>query len=534
MKYLLNNLKHFIDIDSLDLSRISDDITNIGFETESYTKEINAKDLLVGFVESVTKHENSDKLNICKIKTKLGNNVIVTGAKNIIENRYVVVVPVGKKVGDLEIVERDLRGVMSYGMICSLEEIGFNSNYVSDYDSQGIKLLNGKPNIKDDVNEILGLSSGILELDILPNRNDVASYEGLARELSWKYNLKFKKLKFNTKNDLNFEKDVNFLKGLSSSLLVADIKNVDNISNNIVTSLIVDKIKSNSNIEDASNFFGIFTGLPILSIDFDLVSDIKYKVNKKETVANFDGKEFKVPLNVPIIVSDKKIVGIPGIVVFDEFRPNRDTKRVIFESSFIGNDYSSKLEASYKNITKNVLRQNREFNKSLVNENLNKFVNYFRNMNVISKSSEIETNISDVEFKPISIDEKYLLKATGTNIKLPVFSSTLKKLGYEIVNNEWPLTVIPPKHRIDVFGRADLLEDFIRVKGLDFLNNDLSFKMNDYKEVNEMFNFNNKISNELIFSGLSNILTGELINEKDSNSTNLLFKKDKVFSLDGS
>ncbi|NQX84037.1 MAG: hypothetical protein HRS57_02470, partial [Mycoplasmataceae bacterium] len=208
MKYLLNNLKDFIDIDKLDLSNISSDITNIGFETESYSKEIDAKDLLVGFVESVKKHENSDKLNICKVKTKLGTNVIVTGAKNIVENRYVIIVPVGKKVGDLEIVERDLRGVMSYGMICSLEEIGFNFNYVSDYDSQGIKLLNGELNIKDNVEDILGLTNGVLELDILPNRNDVSSYEGLARELSWKYNLKFKNLKSNSKKDFNFNKDI--------------------------------------------------------------------------------------------------------------------------------------------------------------------------------------------------------------------------------------------------------------------------------------------------------------------------------------
>lgn len=526
MKFLIKNLERYIDVSKIPFETIEQDMSNIGFEAESYGKEIDASDLIVGYAKKVVKHENSDKLNICTIDTKDGEITIVTGAKNITQDRNVIIVPVGKKVGDLDIVERELRGVMSYGMICSYEEVGFDLKYVSDFDAQGIKLLTGKVKLSDSIEDLLGLTNGILELDILPNRSDVSTYKGLAKEISWRYGIKFSDVELKTKS-LGSKVAAKFDKTISSSIVKIDEIQIDNTPNNVIPTLLIEKIKSYSTIEDLTNYYSLITGKPLLSIDADKVKELAYKVNLKDISIKFNEKDFLIKKGSPVIVDGSNIVAIPGILVADEYRTDRNTVASYIESSIVSKENIHNLDQKLKHETKFFARQNKGISSFNQERNLNEFTDYLQTQNVIKSYSEINSSIVEMKTAQYQIDSKYLEHKIGSHIDMKKFADALNRVGYSVELKGDNANISLPLDRVDIHGKADILEDYFRVCGLSDISSEMSgIYLNAYNYDNGTNKLNDKFSNYILGMGLNNILTPELVTPEDAELSNLFNIKD--------
>ena len=117
-------LEEFIDLDGISTEEILNTLNRIGQEVEGYKKIEIPQNVVVGEVIECEKHPNADKLNVCKVN--VGDEVlqIVCGAKNVAAGQFVPVALIGAKLGDFKIKKAKLRGVESFGMICSAKEIG--------------------------------------------------------------------------------------------------------------------------------------------------------------------------------------------------------------------------------------------------------------------------------------------------------------------------------------------------------------------------------------------------------------------------
>ena len=225
MNILSSWLREWINPDVSD-SALADQLTMAGLEVDGVEAVAPEFDkVVVGHVISCEKHPDADKLNLCQVDVGQSDNLqIICGASNVRSDLKVIVATVGAKLpGGLKIKKAKLRGVESFGMICSESELGMADS------SDGIAELDSDAPIGKDIREYLNLDDNIIELDITPNRGDCFSILGVAREVSANYNMAFKFPEVNVSSQgvSSVDTSVNNTKACPK-YLTRSIKGIDN------------------------------------------------------------------------------------------------------------------------------------------------------------------------------------------------------------------------------------------------------------------------------------------------------------------
>ena len=180
MKFTLNWLKNYIDTGDLTPEQLSDELTMLGLEVDSVTplfQDLAA--LKTGLVVSREKHPDADKLSLCQVQIGEETHQIVCGAPNVREGLAVVVALPGAVLpGNFKIGKSKIRGIKSFGMICSERELGLSNEH------DGImELPEGTPHGQAFI-DAMELSDLCIDVDLTPNRPDCASVIGVAREVA--------------------------------------------------------------------------------------------------------------------------------------------------------------------------------------------------------------------------------------------------------------------------------------------------------------------------------------------------------------
>ncbi len=180
-------LKEYIDLDGISTEDIVDKLTTSGSEVdEVIDKTSDFNNIVVGEIQSVEKHQNADKLSVCKVFD--GSEVfnVVCGAPNVAVGQKIPFAKVGAIIpnGKFEIKKAKIRGEKSFGMICAEDELGLGD------DHSGILVLDENSIIGDPLSKALKLDDIILDIAITPNRADSLSHIGIARDLAALFNKK--------------------------------------------------------------------------------------------------------------------------------------------------------------------------------------------------------------------------------------------------------------------------------------------------------------------------------------------------------
>lgn len=201
MKLPISWLREYVDIGDITPEELSDKLLSIGFEVEEIIKpRDDIKGVVVGHVEAIERNPNSDKLWICRID--IGGEVaqIVTGAQNVSLGDYVPVATVGAELpGGKKIVPAKLRGVDSYGMLCSGEELCVDDDVIDGASVDGILILPQGSKTGEDIMRTLGIDDTVLDVSITANRPDCQAVVNLAREIAISLGKKFKQPKLTYK-----------------------------------------------------------------------------------------------------------------------------------------------------------------------------------------------------------------------------------------------------------------------------------------------------------------------------------------------
>lgn len=464
MKFSRNLISKIIDI-----SKISDDeiyriLNNIGLEVESISKINVPKNVVIGKVLEKTKHENADRLSVCKVD--IGREVlqIVCGAKNVDKNQFVPVAKVGAKLGDLEIKKGDLRGVESNGMICSSTEIGLpkieNGIFVLD-ESIGEMIL-GK-----ELCEYPLFNDTIFEIAITPNRGDCLSLFGIAMDLSAAFNLNLKTIKEKEKKNeitpgIGRILNISFENNLQSSLCykVANIKELQNTAE-LRLNLAINDSLSDDSLHNIIRFSTYMTGVLIRAYPFDrfVNSDDKIMLHIKRDELGMES----------VFFDDRKL---SNIGLDDKIEANINSQLVVFEASFIPphiiaesifkNGIKSECKASYisKRGSSPLLEDGISFISFLL-ENMSKSVVY----------SSTQKLLQDYPQKRIDFRFEDISAIIGNAIKNEEITSILKRMNFMInsANDDSSISAIPPRYRHDIKSVQDIAEEILRLKGIDLL-----------------------------------------------------------------
>ena len=191
MKAPLNWLKDFVDI-NVGIKEYVNAMTMSGSKVEG-VEDLGEgiEKVVVGRILEMEAHPNADRLKVCKVD--VGSEVlqIVTGAPNVKTGDLIPLALVGAKLPGVQIKASKLRGVESYGMMCSIEELNLSRDYLPDAPEDGVYVFSEELEPGTDIKEALHLDQ-VVEFEITSNRPDCLSVYGLARkpQLLWGFLLK--------------------------------------------------------------------------------------------------------------------------------------------------------------------------------------------------------------------------------------------------------------------------------------------------------------------------------------------------------
>lgn len=314
-----------------------------GFECAGVEKELaDVEGVVTGRVLSVVRHENSEHLHICQVDVGSEVLTIVTGADNVFSGALVPVAVVGARLGGREMAAVSMRGVMSYGMLCSGAELGLSDADYPGSEVHGILILREDHPLGQPIEEALGFDDDIFEFELTPNRPDCISILGMCREAAAALGQGFR---------------APAIKPIQGTGNAADyarvtIENYDlcpRYTARVVKDIVIEpspawmqrKLKSVglrpiNNIVDITNYVLVEYGHPMHAFDLACIhgSHIVVRTAREgEIVTTLDKRERPVTPDMLLIADDQRGVGIAGVMGGLNSEITDATKAVLFESA---------------------------------------------------------------------------------------------------------------------------------------------------------------------------------------------------------
>ena len=521
---------------ALEPAKLSKILTSIGLEVESLHEYQSVKGglegLIIGEILTCEKHPDADKLKITTVNIGASEPLqIVCGANNVAAGQKVVVAIVGCTLypssGEpLQIKKAKIRGAESFGMICAEDEIGLGESHA------GIMVLPPETEVGKKASEIYETySDHIFEIGLTPNRMDAMSHLGVAKDVC-------AYLMHHEKNDAqaispfknNFKADNNSLP------VTVQIENneacrrysgvsISNIKVAESPAWLQNKLKSIglrpiNNIVDITNFILHETGQPLHAFDANKIKGhriiVKNAVEGK-TFITLDGKERKLAANDLMVADAEENLCLAGVFGGQSSGVTIETVNVFLESACFNAD-SIRRTSMHQGLRTDAAAR---FEKGT---DISNTVNVLKRAALLIKDiagGEISSDIIDIYPQPaekvsVALKYHYLKKLSGKNYHSDTIKNILTSLGFEIQREGMDeITVLVPYSKTDISIPADIVEEIMRIDGLDNVEIPSAITISPSAEDDKYgHEFKEKIAGSLTGSGFSEIFTNSITDSK--------------------
>ena len=464
----------------------TDAMTLSGTKVEGYEElDRDLDKIVVGQIEKIEKHPDADKLVICQVNIGTETIQIVTGAPNVKEGQKVPVVLDGGRVagghdgtkteGGIKIKKGKLRGVESYGMMCSIEELGSTKEMYPDAPEYGIYIFNDDVEVGADAIEVLRLHDAVFEYEITSNRVDCYGVLGIARECAATFRKEFKPPVVEVKG--NDEKAENFIsvdiqdKELCPRYCARIVKNVKIAPSPewMQRRLAACGIRPINNLVDITNYVMEEYGQPMHAYDMSTIAGKKIVVKRAsngDTFQTLDGQERKLDENMLMIWDAEKPIGIAGIMGGENSKITDDVKDMVFEAAcFDGTNI--RLTAKRLGLRTDA---SGKFEKGLDPNNAKDAIDRACQLIEEMGAGEVVGGMIDVydevrQPKRVPFNPDKINKLLGTDIDKEDMLGYFKMLELEYDESTGELIV--PTFRQDLECDADIAEEVARFFGYD-------------------------------------------------------------------
>ena len=339
--------EEFVDLSAVSDKEYVERLTIFGQKVETWERmDSEIKNVKVGKVVSIVRHENSDHMWVCQIDVGEEAPIqIVTGAQNVQQGDLVPVALHNSYLpGGIHITKGKLRGEVSNGMLCGLEELGLTLNDFPNAILDGIWILNEEPcQIGDDINLVIGNDDTVVDFEITNNRPDCYSIIGLARESAAAFGMPMKHHEPTVKGSncgsifemLDVDVPATELCNRYSSRMVKNVK-IAPSPKWLRQRLRANGIRPINNIVDITNYVMLEYGQPMHAFDYRYVSSGKIVVREAEegeTLTTLDGNVRQLKPGMLVIADENKPIGLAGIMGGENSEILDDTTTVVFESA---------------------------------------------------------------------------------------------------------------------------------------------------------------------------------------------------------
>ena len=489
-----------------------DAMTLSGTKVEGFqVYDENLDKIVIGQVKKTEPHPDADKLVICQVDVGEETVQIVTGAPNVFEGAKVPVVLEGGKVagghdgkveaGGIKIKHGKLRGIDSYGMMCSIEELGSTREMYPDAPEDGLYILSEDAPVGEDAVEYLGLHDAVYEFEITSNRVDCYSVLGIAREAAATFGKEFKNVKPEIKNTVDDIKDYldveikdNDLCRRYTAMMVKNIR-LKPSPRWLRQRLASNGIRPINNVVDITNYVMEEYGQPMHAFDYDTIKGGKIVVqraNDGDKFVTLDGQERTLDKDILIICDSEKPIGLAGIMGGEDSKITDDVKTLVFESAcFDGTN--NRLSAKRLGLRTDA---SGKYEKGLdPNNTLPAIIRACQLIEELDAGDVVGGMIDiypePVKEKQIKFDPERINAYLGTDIPE---EEQLKYFGpLEISYNQADKMLTIPTFRQDLLRGADIAEEVARFYGYANIPSTLPSS----KEACGGLSFNLKINNDI-------------------------------------
>lgn len=493
MKAPFSWLKDYVDID-ITAQELADKLFSCGFEVEELAylgEKINR--VVVGEVKALTPHPDSDHMQICVVDCgEYGHDLqIVTGAPNVYVGMKTPCALDGSTVaesnpqmleknpdGIKKIKKGKLRGVESFGMLCSGEELGINDDFYPGAEVNGLLDLAKDAPVGEDIKKIVGLDDWIFDISVTANRPDCQCILGIAREVAAVLKKPLKE------PDYSYTAHKSSAAPVTVEVLAPELcpryvgHYVENIQGGVSPAwmrkrLALSGIRSISPVVDITNFVLLEMGQPMHAFDADEIGGrtiIVRRATQGEKIVTLDEKEFTLTPDNLVICDGTKPVALAGIMGGLNSEIKDTTKNVFFESAKFARDNVRK--------TSRALGQSSD-SSSRFEKGVDAYTNAFgmaRALHLIEELgcgtvTELCTDVCAADLTPRTMTASVAKINALLGITVPdeEILSILERLNFKPVIDGDKLTVEIPGYRDDVDGYPDLAEEVIRMYGYDHI-----------------------------------------------------------------
>jgi len=478
MKFTLSWLKDHLDTKA-SIDELATTLSAIGLEVESVEDPAKA---LGGFtiarIVEAKKHPNADKLQVVQVEVAKGQPLmeVVCGAPNARAGMVSVFAPLGTYIPGSKITleKKPVRGVVSNGMMCSSAELELSD------DSEGIFDLPAEwaSRIGQSYIDVAGLNDPVFEVKLTPNRPDCTGVRGIARDLAAaglgtlkpEPNLGPIKETFDCRIAVKLE----FSPETANACPVFAARTIKGVSNGPSPDWLQNRLKAVglrpiNALVDVTNYISQDRGRPLHVYDADKIKGaIRARLGKPgEKFLGLDGKEYSVDETMCVIADDAGPLGLGGVMGGESTGCTPTTKNVLIESAWFDPLRTAATGRKTGLVTDARYRFERGVDPATVRPGLDLATDMILKLCGGEASKAKVAGKEPIEARVIPFDFARVEKLTGVKLSDAEISKTLKALGFKIDGKPNASKVTVPTWRPDVHGGADLVEEVVRIAGLD-------------------------------------------------------------------
>src|SRR5882724_6704291 len=497
MKFSVNWLREFVELPP-SIDALAELLTMSGVEIEGIQKRgADFDKVVVAQIMDSKPHPNADRLTVCVVDDGSGTKrQIVCGAKNYrVGDKVPLALPGAELTGGLKIRASKLRGVESEGMLCSAKELGVAE------DAAGLLILSPEAKIGTPIRDLFPLDT-ILDVEITPNRGDLLSHFGLAREIAALTNKRFVGQALRLPSKAAGDAPALQKKGIKISALRGcpfySARRIENVKVGPSPDWLRAKIesvgiRSINNVVDVSNFVMLELGQPTHAFDADkLRGEINVRLaHEAEEFLALDGKTYELTPENLVIADGERTVGIAGVMGGEESGVTDSTKNVLLESAYF-------LPASIRRAAELICK-----------------VAGATSAATIGVAGELPPDPPDVSLRYEGLDQ-----LVGIHIQPTTADAILTRFGLAKSDSasrpHWKI----PSHRRDLQREVDLIEEIIRAHGIEKIPSADRSRFTPPSEADRNFDFETKLRHDLIAIGLTEARTSSLIARSEMANAN--------------
>lgn len=524
MKASLKWLGEYVDL-SLDPEELARKLTLTGIEIDEVRPLAASVDgVVAGKIIQVEKHPGADRLVVCRVDVAQKEPLeIVTGAPNVAAGQIVPVAPVGTILpGGMKIKRSRLRGIDSWGMLCSARELGLDQDLFSPESRDGILILPQDLTPGTPLLEALDLDDQILEAELNPNRADCLAMVNLAREVAAVTGgaLHLPEISVPEANTpvealLQVSVEDQDLCGRYAARVVENIK-VGPSPSWLTNRLRSAGIRSINNVVDVTNYVMLELGQPIHAFDYDLLKGHKIVVRRarpNEQIITLDGQVRGLAAGMLVIADAEQPVAVAGVMGGLASEVTAATRRLVIESAHFD---GASVRRTARELGMRTEASSR-FEKGVNIDGAASACDRVAQLLALTAGGTVASGLIDIYPNPwrpkdIVLRPQRVNQLLGTSLSTELIKNYLERLHFEIQEKDDQLLVRAGSYRGDITTEIDLVEEVARLYGFDQIPTTIPSGRPSQRPLSPLNALEAEIKDFLPALGLTEVITYSFIN----------------------